>query len=111
MQLTQEGFIACAQFEEGIRHYGEAKTATLALAEFIKSGEFNEFCETKDIEDEAFVIVKVFKAIYADSPEANPEDWEEGWNWILGEEISQHKVQYLVGETPSVQEFLMTESQ
>ncbi|EKO3626435.1 hypothetical protein CAG61_06230 [Vibrio sp. V34_P3A8T189] len=98
--MSGQGYIACAHFEESIYHFGEADTPEKALAAFVEGGQFSEYCDCREIEDGTYVLVKVFKAIYADSPEANDEktnmeDWEDGWQWILGEEVSEHQIQFL----------------
>lgn len=95
MIVGTQGYIACSHFEESIRHFGEADTPEGALSDFIESKAFSEYCEWKDIENGTLVVVKVFRAIYTDSPGANPEDWEDGWEWILGEEVSTHKIPFL----------------
>ncbi|PML45602.1 hypothetical protein BCT75_04255 [Vibrio lentus] len=93
--MADIGFIACAKFEDTVKAYGEGSTPELALSDFLQGGDFQVHCESNDIEDEDHVEVKVFKAIYADTPEANMDDFEDGWKWILGEEVSEHKVQFL----------------
>lgn len=93
--MKGQGYIACAHFEETIRHFGEASTPEKALADFIQGGEFSDYCDCREIEDGTYVQVKVFKAIYADTQEANMDDFEDGWQWILGEEISEHQIQFL----------------
>tara|TARA_Y100000588_G_scaffold379470_1_gene461685 strand:- start:340 stop:639 length:300 start_codon:yes stop_codon:yes gene_type:complete len=93
--MSGKGYIACAHFEESIHHYGEADTPEKALAAFVEGGEFADYCDCREIEDGTYVQVKVFKAIYAEIPEANVEDWEDGWEWILGGEVSEHQVQFL----------------
>ncbi len=93
--MSGQGYIACAHFEETIRHFGEADTPEKALSVFVEGGEFSNYCDWREIEDGNYVQVKVFKAIYADTPESNMEDWEDGWLWVLGEEISEHQIQFL----------------
>lgn len=93
--MLGQGYIACAHFEETIGHFGEGDTPEKALADFLEGGEFSDYCYCRGIEDETYVQVKVFKAIYANTPEANMEDWEDGWQWILGEEVSEHQIQFL----------------
>ncbi|HDM8166643.1 TPA: hypothetical protein P0E18_004479 [Vibrio harveyi] len=93
--MLGQGYIACAHFEETICHFGEADTPEKALADFVDGGEFSDYCNCNEIEDETYVQVKVFKAIYADTPEANMEDFEDGWRWILADEISEHQIKFL----------------
>ncbi|WP_026025151.1 hypothetical protein, partial [Enterovibrio norvegicus] len=95
MKITGTGFIACAHFEESICHYGEDDTPEKALSDFVGGSEFAEYCYCTDVEDNTHVEVKVFKAIYANTPEANMDDFEDGWEWILGEEVSSHQVLFL----------------
>ena len=89
------GFIACAHFEESIYHFGESDTPEKALADFLGSGAFHDYCGCRSIEEGSHVEVKIFKAIYADSPEANTDDWEDGWQWMLGDEVGVREIQYL----------------
>lgn len=95
MTIDKQGYIACAHFEETIRHFGESDTPDKALSEFLDSGTFAEYCDCRKIEKGTNVVVKVFKAIYEDSPEADLENWEYGWQWMLGEEVSKHEVKYI----------------
>lgn len=94
-KMAGQGYIACAHFEDTIRHFGESDTPEKALAKFIDDGTFYDYCDCRGIKDGGYVQVKIFKAIYEDTPEANMDDWEDGWQWILGEEISEHQVQFL----------------
>lgn len=89
------GYIACAHFEESIAHFGEDNTPEKAFSDFTSNGEFKEYCICREIEDNTHVEVKVFKAIYKDSPEANEDDFDDGWQWILGDEVSSHQVLFL----------------
>lgn len=89
--MSGQGYIACAHFEDTIRHFGEANTPEKALTDFVKGGEFSDYCDCRDIEDGTYVQVKVFKAIYADTPEADMDNFEDGWQWILGDEVSEHQ--------------------
>lgn len=93
--MSGKGYIACAHFEDGIAHFGEADSPKKALATFIDDGEFADYCDCREVEDGAYVQVKVFKAIYAGDPAANMEDWEDDWEWILGDEVAEHQVQFL----------------
>ena len=93
--MLGKGYIACAHFEETIAHFGEADTPEKALADFLSSGEFSDYCDCREIEDGTYVQVKVFKAIYSDDPKANMDDWEDGWEWLLGDEVSEHQIQFL----------------
>lgn len=93
--MSGKGYIACAHFEETISHFGEADTPEKALADFVKSGEFSDYCDCREIEDGVYVQVKVFKAIYANTPEADMDNFEDGWQWVLGDEVSEHQVQFL----------------
>jgi hypothetical protein len=92
--MSETGFIACAHFEETIRHYGEGGTPDDAISNFIEDGDFNEYGYCRDIAIGTPVQVKVFKAIYIDSPEANVEDFEPGWGWMLGEEVDSRLVTF-----------------
>lgn len=98
---TEKGYIACADFEDTIYHFGEGGTPEKALADFVeRSDGFDEYCTCCEIEDGTYVQVKVFKVIYAGTAEAdiemaNMEDWEDGWQWILGDEISEHQIRFL----------------
>lgn len=93
--MPGQGYIACAHFEDTIDHFGEADTPEKALDGFLKGGEFSDYCDCFEIEDSTYVKVKVFKAIYADTPGVNVEDWEEGWQWVLGDEVSDHQIKCL----------------
>lgn len=93
--MSGQGYIACAHFEETIRHFGEGHTPEKALTDFFDGGNFSDYCDWRKIEDGTYVQVKVFSAIYADSAEADMDDWEDGWEWILGNEVSEHQVQFL----------------
>ncbi|MEZ8733802.1 hypothetical protein [Vibrio sp. 10N.239.312.D08] len=88
-----KGYIACAHFEETIKHLGEGDTPEKALSDFF-NGDFQLHCELAEVEDGSYVTVRVFKAIYADTPEANMDDFEDGWQWMLGDEVSEHQVQF-----------------
>ncbi len=92
--MSGQGYIACAHFEETIKYFGEGDTPERALSDFF-NGDFQLHCEHYDVEDGSCVNVKVFKAIYADSPEANTDDFEDGWKWILGDEVTEEQVQFL----------------
>lgn len=94
-QISGCGYIACAHFEETIHHFGEGSSPKSALDDFIANGCFEEYCDSVGIEDNTYVEVKVFEAIYADDDEANSEDWEEGWSWILGEEVISEQILFL----------------
>lgn len=96
--LDGKGYIACAHFEETIRHFGESSSPESALDNFVNSGEFIDYCDCRDIPDKTLVTVKVFQAIYAESPDANPDDFEDGWGWILGDEVSSHQILYSVNK-------------
>ena len=93
--LNRGDFIACANFEEKIGHFGEGVSPDLALTDFIQGGEFNDYCDSHDIADGELVEVRVFNAIYRDSPDANEEDFEEGWQWRLGSQVGSINIQYL----------------
>ncbi|ELP5898708.1 hypothetical protein QTV49_000582 [Vibrio vulnificus] len=93
--LNRGDFIACANFEEKIGHFGEGVSPDLALTDFIQGGEFNDYCDSHDIADGDLVEVRVFNAIYRDSPDANEEDFEEGWQWRLGSQVGSINIQYL----------------
>lgn len=98
IQVHLTGYIACTSLQkehhDTIKSFGESNTPQGALKDFIENGEFKCACETFDLDDETNVEVKVFKAIYKN--EDNQEDFEDGWEWMLGEEISSHKILYLM---------------
>lgn len=96
-QMSGKGYIACAHFEETIHHFGEGSTPEEALKDFL-GAEFEEYCNYYELEDNTYVDVKVFEAIYANTPEANMEDFEDGWNFILGDEVSSHTHLFLIEE-------------
>lgn len=93
--LNRGDFIACANFEEKIGHFREGVSPDLALTDFIQGGEFNDYCDSHDIEDGAIVEVRVYRAIYRNSPEANEEDFNDDWQWVLGEQVGSVQVKYL----------------
>ncbi|MBY7719669.1 MULTISPECIES: hypothetical protein [Vibrio] len=93
--MSGMGYIACAEFEDTIKSFGEGDSPEAALLDFVEGGEFDDWCCCQEVEDNTHVEVKVFKAIYADTPEANMEDFEDGWAWVLGDEISAHQVLFL----------------
>lgn len=95
MKISGTGYIACAHFEESIHHFGEAESPEKALADFV-DGDFADYCDCRDIEDEEYVEVRVFKAIYNGSPEWNDEDYDPDWDWVLGEQVDSKQIQYLM---------------
>ncbi|EJB8454897.1 hypothetical protein MW332_004745 [Vibrio parahaemolyticus] len=90
--MSKIGFIACAHFEDTIHHFGEGATPEQALHDFVSGGAFIDFCCCRGIDDGTHVEVKVFKAIYSDTPEAEMYDFEDGWKWILGDEVRSEQV-------------------
>lgn len=85
-------FIACANFEDTIRFYGESSTPHGAISEFIEGGEFDSFCESNDVKSGKIVEVRVFKAVYKNDD--NEEDFEDGWEWVLGKRVGVIEVTY-----------------
>ncbi len=90
------GFIATAQFEENIKWFGEGATPEAALADFIDSGTFVEYCETKDIPDTSIVEVKIYHAIYNDSPDWDDDLFDPDWQWALGQLVDTKQIQFLM---------------
>lgn len=93
IENIKKSFIAYAPFDCSIIYFGEGFTPEQALQEFIDT-EFNEYCEDKNIPVNADVVIKVGKAIYKDSPDADPEWFEDGFDFFLGEAVSTHKIKY-----------------
>ena len=82
------GYIACAVFEERVLHFGEGPTTEKALIDFSEGGEFSEYCNHYEIPVGEMVTVKVFKAVYRNDPDADSEEFEDGWQWVLGDEVT-----------------------
>ncbi len=93
------GFIACINPEDTVRHYGVGSTPNAAIDDFTSSGEFIEYCHCNDINDETWIKIKAYRVVYRDTPEAEAEglaeDFEDGWDWILREEVAQKEMQCL----------------
>lgn len=96
MPVHGQGFIACAKWEETVKHFGEGSSPELALADFVNSGEFNDYCDCNDIKDESHIEVRVFRAVYSGTPEASQYELEDGWDWILADQVYSKIIQYLM---------------
>jgi len=91
------GFIATAQINKEIVSFsGEGITPELALKDFMDSGEFNEHCLFVNAEDEQYVEIGVFKAIYKDSSEWDSEHFNSEFDWVLGDMVLTKTQQYLM---------------
>lgn len=95
IKIREPRFIACTVFEDTITWCGEGNTPAHALADFLGNGEFEDYCFCKDIPENTFVEVKVFSTMHIDDPDANPDDFEEHYEWICNDEISSQKILYL----------------
>ncbi|PSV00329.1 hypothetical protein [Photobacterium kishitanii] len=93
--MADTSYIACANFEETICYFGEGASPDKALDNFLSSGNFAEFCENEEIKNTTSVEIKIFKAIHAGDLDADDDLFEDGWGWVLGEEISSHQEMYL----------------
>lgn len=93
--MEYKDYVACATFEGTIRWYGEGGTPEDALSDFINNGKFNDYCRyVALVPDGGSVFVKVFEAIYSDHPDADNYEWEDGWSWVLVDEVSSHQIIY-----------------
>lgn len=93
--MKRKDYVACANFEDTIYHYALSNDPLEAFNEFIKkNGEFTDFCEDNDVDDNTEVNVKVFSIIYANDPRADQELFEDGWEWMIDEEVLSKNVLY-----------------
>ncbi len=89
-------FIATAKFEGELGHVGEGDSPELALQDFIKTGEFSDFCKCNNIKDEADVEVGIFKAIQPGSPEWDDEVFDPDWAWAIGDRVDTKNIKFLM---------------
>lgn len=76
-------YVASCQ-EEAIYDFGIGKTPTMALGEFLSSGEFNEYCRNNDVAHGEEVEINVWKIYRRDEMDYDELSLatDEGWQWV-----------------------------
>ncbi|MFA0809368.1 hypothetical protein [Microbulbifer epialgicus] len=95
-KVTGTGYVATSEIdtEEQIAFYGEGETAKKALEVFQTSGEFKDYCDCNSVNDGEEVEVRIYKAIYKDDPEWNEEEFNEDFDWVVGECVDTKQLTY-----------------
>ncbi len=92
-----QGYIATADLaSENIKWFGEADSPQAAFDQLLSSGEFNDYCDTKNYPDGTIVEVGIFAVIYKGSPEWDSEVEDENLAWSRREHVDTRYVTYEV---------------